>query len=296
MIFGMGHHHHAEPTQFNVAFIIAIILNLGFVIIEALYAYNANSTSLLADAGHNLADVLGLIMAWAAMLLLSKKATDKYSYGFKRTTILAAIANTFFLIITTVIIFYESISKILHPQHIHEIQVMVIAAIGIMVNGGTALLFTKGQDDLNIKAAFLHLAYDALVSIGVVITGAIILWTGWYRLDPIVGLIIAIFILYGAWGVMRDSVNLILDAVPITVNREAVETFLVNYSGITEVHHVHIWGLSTKETALTAHVVAPAGFSDDGLHDIHRQLAEQFNIHHATIQVEQGGKESGCCV
>lgn len=290
-----SHGHHHAPQQFSFAFILAIVLNAAFVVIEVIYAYSANSMSLLADAGHNLGDVLGLVMAWVAMLLLAKKATERYSYGLKRTTILAAMANSLLLIAAAIIIFYESCGKIMHPQPVHEIQVMVIAAIGIFINGGTALLFAKGQDDLNIKAAFMHLAYDALISLGVVITGAAILWTGWTLLDPIVGLAIGAMILYGSWGLMRDSVNLIMDAVPHNIHRSAVENYLKNLEYVKELHHLHIWGLSTNESALTAHLVVPTGLTDQQLHNIHDQLAQQFKIAHATIQVERGDSEQGCC-
>lgn len=282
-----SHGHHHTPQEFNTAFLIAIALNFIFVIVEVMFAYRANSMSLLADAGHNLGDVLGLIMAWVALVLLAKKASDKYSYGFKRTTILAAIGNAVFLIATTILIFYESLHKILHPQVIRELQVMVVAAFGIAINGGTAFLFAKGQDDLNIKAAFLHLAYDAVMSLGVVLTGAVVLWTGWQVLDPIVAFVIAGFILYGAWGLLRDSVDLILDAVPTHINQETVKNFFSNYPGIQEVHHIHIWGLSTKEVALTAHLVVPAGMRDDMLHDLHHILSHEFGIQHATIQSEK---------
>lgn len=289
------HGHHHAPTQFNFAFILAIVLNGLFVIAEAFYAYQANSMSLLADAGHNLGDVLGLIMAWVAMLLLAKKATEKYSYGFKRTTILAAIGNAACLIAATLIIIYESVSKLLHPQPVHEIQIMIVAAIGIFVNGGTALLFVKGQDDLNIKAAFLHLMYDALISIGVVVTGAIVLWTHLTIFDPLVGLAIAATIFYGSWGLLRNSLDLILDAVPYNVNRDQVQAYFDNLPPVREVHHLHIWSLSTKEVALTAHLVAPDGLSDQQLHQIHDDLAQQFKIAHATIQVERGeSRDNGC--
>ena len=291
----MAHHHHHHDhhehsvKQFNAAFICAIVLNLIFVVIEVIYARLTNSTSLLADAGHNLGDVLGLLMSWAALLLLAKKATDKYSYGFKRTTILAAFANAILLIATTMIIFYEAIQKILHPVIIQEMQVIVVAAIGIMVNGGTALLFAKGQHDLNIKAAFLHLAYDALISFGVVVSGFIIIWTHWYLLDALAGLVIGLFIFYGTWSLMRQSLNLIMDAVPSNIDIAAVTNFLKNYPGVYEVHHVHIWGLSTKEAALTAHIIFPSGITDAILREIHQQLAHKFHINHATLQVEQGG-------
>tara|TARA_R110000868_G_scaffold158036_4_gene385922 strand:+ start:90035 stop:90928 length:894 start_codon:yes stop_codon:yes gene_type:complete len=287
----MGHHHHHHADQFNFAYGLAVGLNLAFVIIEAFYALHANSASLLADAGHNLGDVLGLAMSWGAMLLLKRQATQKYSYGFKRTTILAALMNAIILVAATVLIVVESIHRLLHPVAVHEATVMIVAAVGIAINGGTALLFMKGQhDDLNVKGAFLHLAYDAVISLGVVITGALVLWTQKTWLDPLVGLIIAAMILWGTWSLLRNATDLILDAVPHNVDRQAVENYLKNISGVSDMHHLHIWGLSTQEVALTVHLIAPQGLSDQELHNVHLALEKEYHIHHATIQVEQGEK------
>jgi cobalt-zinc-cadmium efflux system protein len=296
------HHHHAAPESFNLAFSLAIGINLLFTLVEAVYALMANSMSLLADAGHNLGDVLGLALSWGALWLLSKKATDKYSYGFKRTTILAALINAIVLMSTAVAICTESIHKLITPSHVNETIVMIVALVGIFVNGGTAILFAKGQHgDLNIKSAFLHLAFDALISFGVVLTGVAIYFTHWLRLDAIVGIAIAIFIVYGTWSVLKQSVDLILDAVPADVDSKAVEAYLLSFDNIKAVHDLHIWSLSTQEVALTAHVVVPENnLTDALLIEIHEQLANQFHIKHATLQTEVGEidqcvRQGGCC-
>jgi cobalt-zinc-cadmium efflux system protein len=284
-----GHDHHHAPQQFTVAFALAVGLNLLFTIVEAIYAIIAHSMSLLSDAGHNLGDVLGLALSWGALWLLSKKATDKYSYGFKRTTILAALLNALLLVIATVAITIESIHKLLAPSLVNEKIIIIVALIGILINGGTALLFSKGQHDLNIKSAFLHLAYDALISLGVVFTGVIIYYTHWLWLDPLVGIAIAITIFLGTWSLLRQSIDLILDAVPKDVDRDAVIDYLLSYSNISAVHDLHIWGLSTQEIAITAHLIVPNhDLSDEQLHTIHEDLASKFHIKHATLQTESG--------
>jgi len=288
------HAHHQPPETFNTAFAVAVVLNLGFTLIEAIYAIMANSMSLLADAAHNLGDVLGLALAWGASWLLTKPATQRYSYGYKRTSILAAMTNALLLVATSAIIAYESISKLIHPSAVHELTVIIVAAIGIAVNGGTALLFIRGRkDDLNIKGAFLHLAADALISIGVVITGVIILFTGWQRLDPMVGLGIVVAILLGTWGLLRQSFHLLMDAVPQQVDRDSVENYFRQFPGVIALHDLHIWGLSTKEVALTIHLVIDKGhLTQEEYQTIHQMLQEKFKIHHVTIQVEQEDKAS----
>lgn len=291
-----GHcHHHLPADGFNKAFIISIAANLAYTIIQFIYAYVAHSTSLLADAGHNLGDVLGLVMAWIASLLLKKQANARYSYGFKKTTILASILNALILIFTCGLIIREAVEKFIHPTEISAIAVAIVAFIGIIINAGTALLFMRGRkSDLNIKGAFLHLAFDALVSFGVVIAAILIYFTGWQLLDPIVGMIIAAVILWGTWGLLRDSINLVMDGVPRDINSLEVKHYLENLPGVTELHDLHIWGLSTKENALTAHLVMPeAPLTDSQRRQLNHQLAHQFNIHHTTIQIEHG-KETVC--
>jgi cobalt-zinc-cadmium efflux system protein len=288
---GHSHHdHHHAPKSFNLAFALAVGLNFGFTIIEAIYAILANSMGLLADAGHNLGDVLGLLFAWGASWLLTLPATERYSYGYKRTSILAAIINALFLVATCAIIAYESIIKIMQPAPINEMMVIVVAAIGIVINGSTALLFMRGQkEDLNIKGAFLHLASDALISLGVVIAGFIVLKTGKFWIDPIVGILIVIAILISTWGLLRHSIDLILDAVPHGINRAGVTDYLMQVDGVTKIHDLHIWGLSTNEVALTAHLIVPRGNFTDALYaKINDDLLHTFKIHHVTIQVETG--------
>lgn len=292
---GHSHAHHA-PDTFNLAFGLAVGLNLAFTCIEAIYAILAHSMSLLADAGHNLGDVLGLLFAWGASWLVTKGATRRFSYGYKRTTILAAIANSLILVAASAIIAYESIRKLIYPSAVNEIIVMVVALIGIFINGGTALMFMRGsKDDLNIKGAFLHLAYDALISFGVVVTGAIILYTRWQWLDPIVGIFIVLMILWGTWGLLRDSMNLILDAVPHNIDINKVEHYLESIEGVTAVHDLHIWGLSTKEVALTCHLVVPSRmFTEKDYQEINHELEHHFKINHTTIQIETGTSETAC--
>lgn len=252
--------------------------------------------SLLADAIHNFGDVFGLVLAWVASWLLTLPARKRYSYGFKRTTILAALANALILVATTAIISYESIYKLLHLSQVNGHIVMVVALIGIFVNGGTALLFMKGaHEDLNIKGAFLHLMGDALISIGVVIAGILITYTNLTWIDPVTGLIIVAIILWGTWGLLRDSVNLILDAIPHHIDHHAVKDYLSNLPGVTAVHDLHIWGLSTKEIALTAHLIMPEKtLSDADYERINLILKEKYRIDHVTIQVETGNGEFQC--
>lgn len=292
-----GHHdHHQAPKSFNLAFLIAVVLNLSFTIAQVIFAFMANSMSLLADAAHNFGDVFGLVLAWGANWLLTLPARKRYSYGFKRTTIIAAIMNAFILVATSALISYESIYKLFHLTQVDSHIVAIIAAIGIVINGSTAMLFMRGaHEDLNIKGAFLHLMGDALISIGVVVAAIIILYTGWIWVDPLVGLAIVIIILWGTWGLLRDSVRLILDAVPHHIDQHAIEEFLKQISGVTAVHDLHIWGLSTKEIALTAHLTMPGEkLSDADFEKLNTVLKDKYRIDHATIQVESGNMDYPC--
>lgn len=281
------HHHHA-PTQFNHAFLLAVVANGGYVVVQAVYAYLANSTSLLADAGHNLGDVLSLLFAWVAYRLMQRHGSEKRTYGLKKTSILAAMVNGLVLIFTCGVIVTEAVHQFIALEPVAAVDVMVVAAIGIAINGGTALLFMKGQSDLNIKAAFLHLAYDALLSFGVVIGGAVIYFTDWNWLDPVVGIVIALVILRGTWSLFRDSFNLLLDAVPPSVSLQAVRETLLNIKGVKAVHDLHIWALSTQENALSVHLVMPEQpLTDVQRREVVAQLQQNHHIHHVTIQVEQ---------
>ncbi len=293
---GHGHSHAHAPESFNLAFALAVGLNLAFTVTEAVYAIFANSMSLLADAGHNLGDVLGLLLAWGASWLLTRATTEKYSYGFKRPTILAAIANALLLLMTSAIIVYGSIEKLVYPHVVNEKIVIVVAAIGIFINGATALMFMSGRKhDLNIKAAFMHLAADALISLGVVIAGIVILYTGWMWLDPVVGLLIVVAILMGTWGLLRDSIDLIMDAVPHWVDQDGVRGYLTTIAGVEKVHDLHIWGMSTQAAALTAHLVMPRSQLEDADYKrIRHDLKEKFRIEHVTLQVEKGSDEHPC--
>lgn len=289
----MGNHHH--PKDFNTAFALATALNLLYVVTEVIYALYAGSMSLLADAAHNFGDVLGLVLAWGANWLLLRPASERYSYGYKKTSILASLTNALILVGTSVLIGYESILKLIDLEPVREHIVIAVAAIGIVINGGTALLFLRGHDDLNIKSAFVHLAADALISIGVVATGFMILWKGWHWLDPVVGLLIVVAILVGTWGLLRDSVSLTLMGVPRRVNQKAITTYLESIPGVQEVHDLHIWGLSTRDIALTAHLVMDRkSLSDKEIHDINKVLHSKYNIDHPTLQVEAGSPDYPC--
>jgi cobalt-zinc-cadmium efflux system protein len=294
----MAHHHqnHPAPLSFNAAFGIAVVLNLGFTVCQALFAFLSHSMSLMADAAHNFGDVFGLILAWGANWLMTLPARKRYSYGYKKISILAALTNALVLVAASTLMIYQSIHKLFHLTPINAITVTVVAAVGIFINGGTALLFMKGaRDDLNIKGAFLHLLGDAVISIGVVMTGLMIWATGWLWLDPVIGLLIVVIILWGTWGLLRDSVRLILDAVPRHIDQHGIQEFLRQLPGVRAVHDLHIWGLSTREIALTAHLVSPGKiFSDDDYETVNKALKTKFKIDHATLQIETGNGDSPC--
>jgi len=264
--------------------------------VEVVAAVYANSMSLLGDAAHNFADVLGLLMAWGATWLLNRSATEKFSYGYKKSTILSALANAFLLVATSAIIIYEAVLKLIYPTQVHESIVIIVALFGIVINGGAALLFIKEQgEDLNIKGAYLHLAYDALISLGVVIGGVLMLITKWWWLDPVVGILIVLVILKGTLGLLRDSVSLILGAVPYGIDSAAVRSYFSSIDGVAAVHDLHIWGLSTRETALTVHLIMPNRvLSDAELMQINHDLQHVFKINHVTIQVEKGNADNPC--
>ena len=290
-----GHHSHHAPSfsgKINLSFGLAVFANLSFTIVEAALALEADSMGLLADAGHNLSDVLGLVLAWIASYLATKKAGARFSYGYRRTTILAALANAITLLFASIYIAFGALEKLSSTTTVQTEIVIYVAAIGIVINGGAALLFMKqSHHDLNIKGAFLHLAFDALVSAGVVVAGIVMLYTDAYWIDPVVALAIVSVILYLTWRMLGDALSLILDAVPPNIDPEAVAQFLRNISGVTAVHALHIWAMSTQETCLTAHLVMPEHplwAQPNGYQTVSRALAQQFSIHHVTLQVEQG--------
>lgn len=290
-----GHHHHHAPTSFGRAFAIGVALNLGFVAIEAAYGFWANSMALLADAGHNLADVLGLLTAWAGAILAKRPPSRRFSYGFRAASILAALANSIVLIIAVAFIAYHAVMRLIIPDLVEGGTVIVVAAIGIVVNGATALMFARGRHgDLNIRGAYLHMLADALVSAGVVVAGVGILFTGWLWIDPIASLIVAGLIFLAGADLMRESVSMALAGVPRGIDPEQVEADLLARPGVARIHDLHIWPMSTTEFALTAHLVVPSGFPGDiFLADCARHIATRFGITHCTLQIEVGQIETG---
>lgn len=284
-----GHHH--APQSFGRAFAIAIALNIGFVLIEFSYGVIAQSTALMADAGHNLSDVLGLMIAWLAVMLAKRAATAHYSYGLRSASILAALTNAMLLIFACAWIGWEAMQRLQQPAPVHGMTVAVVAGIGVLINGFSAWLFMRGSaDDLNIRGAYLHMAADTAVSLGVVLAGLGMLWTGWLWIDPIMSLLIVAVILIGTWGLLRDSVRLSLQAVPRHIDYLAVQHYLATQQGVTAVNDLHIWSLSTTEVALTAHLTAPLGLSDGEQDAIAEQLRHQFGIQHSTLQVHQAAQ------
>lgn len=285
---GHGHGHSHAPTAFGTAFAIGITLNTGFVIAEAVFGYFSNSMALVADAGHNLSDVLGLVVAWIAAILSKRLPSPRYTYGLRGSSILAALFNAVFLLLAVGAIGWEAIARLFNPQPLAEWTVMAVAAVGIVVNGVTAMLFASGRKgDLNIRGAYLHMVADAAVSAGVVAAGVVILFTGWVWLDPVASLVIVAVIVWGTWGLLRDSVSMSLSAVPRGIDPAAVRGFLASCDGVSEVHDLHIWPMSTTEVALTCHLVIPSGAPGDCyLQDVARRLRDGFGIAHATIQVE----------
>jgi cobalt-zinc-cadmium efflux system protein len=287
-----AHHSHSHDSRtqdsFGRAYAIGIALNLGFVVVEAVYGFSANSMALLSDAGHNLSDVLGLFVAWGGGALASRAASPRFTYGLKKASILAALANALFLLVAVGAIGLEAIQRLVHPTSTQGHAVIGVAGAGILVNGITAILFTRGQHDINIRAAFVHMAADALVSGAVVIAGLVIVWTGQRWVDPAMGLAVAAVILWSSFGLLRESVGMSLAGVPQGIDVEEVEAALAEVAGVDAVHDLHVWALSTTETALTAHIVtAQAAYPDALLADTRRLLGERFRIHHCTIQVER---------
>ncbi|MBA3962113.1 MAG: cation transporter [Chthoniobacterales bacterium] len=281
-------HSHDHPVDFGRAFAIGIFLNSAFIATEVVFGLFSHSLTLLADAGHNLGDVLGLLMAWAASNLQGRRATERYTYGLRRTSVLAALFNALLLLVSVGAISWEAVRRILHPEPVAGLTIIWVAALGVAINGVTAWMFARGRHgDLNIRGAFLHMAADAAVSVGVVIAGLIILRTGWTLIDPISSLLIVAIILFGTWGLFRDSLNLSLDAVPAGIDYGAVKTYLEGLPEVAALHHLHIWGLSTTEVACTAHVVKREAQLDDRLlKEIAHELHERFGIEHTTIQFE----------
>lgn len=284
----MSHNHSHTSNSYGKAFGIGIALNTIYVGVEVTYGFIANSSALLADAGHNASDVFSLILAWIAIKIATKKPSKRYTYGLRKTTILASLFNGLLIIAAAGLIAWEAIDKFAHPTQVAGNIVMIVALIGLVVNSGTALLFWKGQKgDLNVRGAFLHMAADALVTLGVMIGGLIIKYTGLEWIDPVISLIIVVVILYSAWGLLRDSLAIAVDAVPRNIDIDEVEAFLANLDGVEEVHDLHIWAMSTTETSLSAHLVVPNGHKDQFLYDVRERLHAHFEITHTTLQIEK---------
>lgn len=292
----MAHDHSHGDASFNRAFAIGVALNLSFVAIEAGFGIWANSLALLADAGHNLSDVLGLLLAWGANYLSRRPPTTKRTYGLRRSSILAALANAVLLFVAVGAIAWEAIGRFAAPAAVSGSTVTVVAAIGVVVNTATALLFAAGRKgDLNIRGAFLHMAADAAVSLGVVIAGFAIQATGWLWLDPAISLVITAVIVISTWSLLRQSVELSLDAVPHGIDAAGIQSYLAGLPGVSQVHDLHIWPLSTTETALTAHLIRPGAVIDDvWLAGVTKKLHEDFGVEHATIQIESGQGNEEC--
>ena len=292
-----GHHGHNHGTgNYNRAFLISIVLNTGFVLIEVVYGLLANSLALLADAGHNLSDVLGLLLAWGASILVRRRPTPRRTFGLRRSSILAALLNAAFLLVACGGIGWEAIQQFRTPSEVAGGTVIVVAAIGIVINTISALMFVAGRkSDLNIRGAFLHLAADAAVSLGVVMAGVAIVVTGRQWLDPAVSLLVTAVIVVGTWRLFRESFNLVLDAVPEGIEPLAVRTYFAELPSVADVHDLHIWAMSTTEIALTAHLVTPDGHpGDDFLVQVCRGLHDRFGIEHATLQIELGNSTHSC--
>lgn len=291
-----GHGHSHAPKDFGRAFAVGVALNLGFVLVETGAGLITHSLALLADAGHNLSDVLGLLLAWGAAVLAKRAPSARRTYGLRKGTILASLGNAALLLLAVGAIAWEAVRRFAAPEPIQTGPVMVVAAVGIAINTATALMFMKGsKDDLNVRGAFLHMAADAGVSAGVVVAALAMSLTGWLWLDPVVSLVIVVVIVLGTWSLLRDSLDMALDAAPRGIDTDKVRAWLAARPGVSEVHDLHVWAMSTTETAMTAHVVRPLGDDHDQfLHDACAELASKFKIGHVTIQVETSHGAHGC--
>ncbi len=296
---GHGHHHghhHGDPQHQGRAFVIAIALNSVFVAVEFIYGFLANSTALMADAGHNLSDVLGLVLAYGAMLLARKPPNQRYTYGLRGSSILAALGNAMLLFVACGAIGWEAVQRLANPPAVVSTTVMWVAGLGIVINGLSAWLFMKGsKGDLNIRGAYLHMVADAAVSLGVVLSGVLMLYTGWFLVDPLTSLVIVAVILSGSWALLRESVQLALNAVPPHIDPAAVAQHLRSMPGVADIHDLHVWALSTTESALTVNLVMPAGHPGDAaLIHISQQLRDTFGVQHSTLQVVLGASSTSC--
>ena len=292
----MSHDHSHEIATYNRSFAIGVLLNTIFVVIEVAYGLYADSLALIADAGHNLSDVMSLLLAWGASVLATKSATENRTYGFRKATILASLISAIVLLFALGGITWEAIGRFQNPKPVVGNIVIMVATIGVFINTITALLFVSGQKhDLNIRGAFLHMAADAAVSLGVVVAGVIIIFTGWQWIDPVISLAIVAVIFLGSWGLLRDSIYYVLDFVPGRIDNRGIQQFLLNIAKVQSIHDLHIWPLSTTETALTVHLVVNDDVLDNQfLVDIQRHLHDKFGVEHSTIQIESLSTESHC--
>ena len=291
----MGHGHDHAPARYDRSFAIGIALNVAFVGVELAFGIVADSLALIADAGHNLSDVLGLLLAWGAFRLAQRAPSRRYTYGLRRATILAALLSAVILLVALGAIAWEALGRFGSPPDVQSETMLVVGAVGVVVNTLTALLFVRDRDkDLNIRGAFLHMAADAAISLAVVVAGVAILATGWSRIDPALSLAIVAAILFWAWGLLRDSVGLSLDAVPKGIDLEQVDAWLRAKPGVADVHDLHVWAMSTTETALTAHLIMPDGDSDGFLQQLAAELDDRFHIHHSTVQIERAPSHGEC--
>ena len=290
------HSHHHVPLNYSRAFAVGVGLNVAFVLIEAIAGVMSNSLALLTDAGHNLSDVLGLLLAWGAAALARRKPSTRRTYGFSRATILASLFSGLLLMGAVGAIGWEAFNRLVTPAAPAGMTIMIVAAIGVVINTVTALFFMSGMErDLNLRGAFLHMAADAAVSLGVVVSGLLIWLYGWNWVDPVVSLVIAAVILLSTWSLLRDSLNLAVDAVPREVNPREIRAYLEALPGVEELHDLHIWAMSTTNTALTAHLVMETIPPDDEfLHEVSGQLESRFGIHHPTIQIEREDSQVVC--
>ncbi len=293
----MSHRHNHKLGNYSRSFAIGVALNIIFVIIEASYGIIADSLALIADAGHNLSDVVSLLLAWGASHLASKNPTEKRTYGFRRVTILASLTSAILLLVALGSIAWEAFGRLSHPQPVEGLTIIIVAGIGVVINSATAMLFISGQKhDLNIKGAYLHMAADAGVSLGVVVAGIAILLTGWLWLDPVISLLIVIVILVGTWNLLQDSIDLSIDAIPKGIDLAEIKNYLTRIDNVSKIHDLHIWALSTTETALTVHLVTTKDSVDNlFLKEVQEHLHDNFGINHATIQVETE-EEENCCL
>ncbi len=289
-----AHGHHHGPANFGSAFMIAIGLNLAFVVIEAAAGFIYGSMALVADAGHNLSDVLALVLAWIASIAARRPPSGRFTYGYKSSTILAALGNAMLLAFAIGAILFETFDRVMTPQQPEGMAMVIVAGIGVGINTLTAMLFMRGQEDINIRGAYLHMAADALVSLGVVVAGVAIILTGFAWIDPLVSLVIVAVIAWGTWGLARDSLTMGLLAVPARIDLAEVKAHLASFDGVTAVHDLHVWPMSTTETALTAHLVMPGRpASDTLLRELADSLETRFGVGHSTLQVESGENPCG---